>query len=130
MSLFVNSSILRVQDICLDELFGLPKPLEIAVNPNQAKQKVECITILWEHTLISFQVKGVQNFSGRLDPMIQHASNLSKPQLKFRRKVDNGDSIPRRLTLRHKYNARVPLGYDLREYGADGATIGMYVSLD
>lgn len=50
--------------------------------------------------------------NGRLDPALQHASHLPKPQLKFKRKVDNTD-MPWRPTLKHKYNAQVPLGYDM-----------------
>ena len=48
---------------------------------------------------------------GRLDPALQHASRLPKPQLTFSRAVDNRNSAPWRHTLKHKYNAQVPLGY-------------------
>ncbi|KAK7676364.1 hypothetical protein QCA50_020668 [Cerrena zonata] len=48
---------------------------------------------------------------GRLDPALQHASRLPKPQLNFTRRVDNRNLVPWRHTLKHKYNAQVPLGY-------------------
>ncbi|KAI0345691.1 hypothetical protein BDW22DRAFT_1426352 [Trametopsis cervina] len=86
-------------DTCLDEFRGLTKPPAIAVNPEPKKQKA---------------AKKPTASSGRLDPVIQHASHLPKPQLKFRRKVNNDDALPWRPTLRHKYNAQVPLGYDLK----------------
>ena len=43
--------------------------------------------------------------------MIQHAPHLPKPQLKFKRKVDNSNDVVWSPVLRHKFNARVPLGY-------------------
>lgn len=52
---------------------------------------------------------------GRLDPALQHASHLPKPQLKFKKKVDNNDMSPWRPTLPHKYNAQVPLGYTYQD---------------
>lgn len=58
---------------------------------------------------------------GRLDPSLQHASYLSKPQLKFKRKIDNHDYSPWLPTLSHKYNAQVPIGYNYRE--TDGTVI-------
>jgi exosome complex exonuclease RRP6 len=48
---------------------------------------------------------------GRLDPSLSHASHLAKPQLKFRTPPDNFADGPWRPTLKHKYNAQVPLGY-------------------
>ena len=57
---------------------------------------------------------------GRLDPSILHAAHLPKPQLKFRKKVDNSNSSVWSPRLRHKYNAQVPLGYGLHDtVGAD-----------
>ena len=68
--------------------------------------------------------------SGRLDPALQHASHLLKPQLKFKRKVDNNDVSPWRPTLRHKYNAKVPLGYDMRDDNdMEDTSSRLYVSL-
>jgi hypothetical protein len=52
---------------------------------------------------------------GRLDPAIQHASHLRKPQLDFTVKPNNLDTSPWYPTLKHKYNARVPLGYDYHD---------------
>ena len=39
---------------------------------------------------------------------------MPKPQLQFRTKVDNFSTTPWAPNLRHKYNAKVPLGYNLR----------------
>lgn len=52
---------------------------------------------------------------GRLDPALQHASHLPKPQLLFRRKADNTDITPWHPSISHKYNAQVPLGYNLND---------------
>ncbi|KIK69880.1 hypothetical protein GYMLUDRAFT_150634 [Collybiopsis luxurians FD-317 M1] len=51
---------------------------------------------------------------GALDPAIQHASHLPKPQLKFKRKVAN-DDVPWRPSLSHKFNAQVPLGFNYHD---------------
>ncbi|KAH9031129.1 ribonuclease H-like domain-containing protein [Lactarius pseudohatsudake] len=51
---------------------------------------------------------------GRQEPVIQHAPDLQKPQLKFKRKVDNTNGILWSPTLRHNFNTRVPLGYTTR----------------
>ena len=66
--------------------------------------------------------------AGRLDPVIQHASHLPKPQLKFTRRPDNSSAMWRP-ALRHKYNAQVPLGYDLRDEDEDTDMNASYVSL-
>lgn len=48
---------------------------------------------------------------GRLDPALQHASHIVKPQLKFKHKPDNHRKYHWYPSLKHKYNAQVPLGY-------------------
>ncbi|KAG1898234.1 ribonuclease H-like domain-containing protein [Suillus fuscotomentosus] len=60
---------------------------------------------------------------GRLDPALQHASHLPKPQLLFNTKVDNRNEspyIPAR-TLEHKWCARVPLGYIFHDQDESGS---------
>lgn len=52
---------------------------------------------------------------GRLDPALQHASALAKPQLSFKRRPDNGNMSIWQPTLKHKYNAQIPLGYKLTD---------------
>jgi exosome complex exonuclease RRP6 len=52
---------------------------------------------------------------GRLDPALQNAPHLPKPQLLFKKKVDNEDDSPWYPTLPHKYNAQVPLGHKYRD---------------
>ncbi|KAH8998549.1 ribonuclease H-like domain-containing protein [Lactarius akahatsu] len=85
-------------DIALDQFSGRSKAPAIAINPPEPKKVTP---------------------KGRQEPVIQHASHLQKPQLKFKRKVDNTNSIVWSPTLRHKFNARMPLGFTF-----DPATIG------
>ncbi|KAG1751039.1 ribonuclease H-like domain-containing protein [Suillus lakei] len=85
-------------DMCLDDYLGRKKEPSIVVPapPNQSNNSSK---------------KPAPR--GRLDPALQHASHLPKPQLLFNTKVDNRNEspyIPAR-TLEHKWCARVPLGY-------------------
>ncbi|KAI0088479.1 hypothetical protein BDY19DRAFT_1007236 [Irpex rosettiformis] len=96
--------LLERADICLDDFMGLTKAPAIAVNPQPVKQKT---------------MKQSNSTPGRLDPALQHASHLAKPQLKFKRKVNNDDSVPWGPTLKHKYNAQVPLGQELHDQDID-----------
>ncbi|KAH9480124.1 Exosome complex exonuclease rrp6 [Psilocybe cubensis] len=80
--------LLERTDICLDEFWGKNKAPAIAINPPKPKKS---------HT-------------GEKGHVVQHAANLSKPQLLFPKKADNSDS-PWYPTLSHKYNAKVPLGH-------------------
>ncbi|KAK0185739.1 ribonuclease H-like domain-containing protein [Armillaria mellea] len=90
-------------DISLDEYQGKTKPPAIAINPpvelSSAKKKKP---------------------SGQPAPVIQHAANLAKPQLKFKVLVDNNNApwFPR---LKHKYHARVPLGYKFIDQDSDAS---------
>ncbi|KAH9933267.1 ribonuclease H-like domain-containing protein [Amylocystis lapponica] len=96
--------LLERADICLDEYLGRSKPPAIAVNPVQPSTS---------------KTKKPNVPQGRLDPALQHASHLPKPQLLFKRKPDNSrDSIWHPI-LRHKYNAQVPLGYNLHNDSGD-----------
>ena len=79
------------QDIALDQFSGRTKAPAIAINPPEPKKKVVA--------------------KGRQEPVLQHVAHLPKPQLKFKRKVDNTNGVVWSPTLRHKFNARVPLGY-------------------
>ena len=79
------------QDIALDQFSGRTKAPAIAINPPQPKKKAAS--------------------KGRQGPVLQHVPHLPKPQLKFKRKVDNTNGVVWSSTLRHKFNARVPLGY-------------------
>ncbi|KZT64247.1 hypothetical protein DAEQUDRAFT_698972 [Daedalea quercina L-15889] len=92
--------LLERADICLDEFLGRSKPPAIAVNPAQP-------------TVQKSRKANVP--PGRLDPALQHASSLAKPQLSFRRRPDNGNTSMWQPTLKHKFNAQVPLGYNLRD---------------
>ncbi|KAI0671048.1 hypothetical protein C8Q78DRAFT_1190600 [Trametes maxima] len=96
----VMDQLLERADIGLDEFLGHAKAPAIAINATPAAAQ-----------------KPKKNIAqtGRLDPALQHASHLPKPQLAFKRKVDNTNGTAWQPTLRHKYNAKVPLGYNLRE---------------
>ncbi|KAE9407816.1 hypothetical protein BT96DRAFT_954400 [Gymnopus androsaceus JB14] len=86
-------------DMSLDEFLGRNKAPAIAINMNATMAK---------------KTKA----KGALDPVIQHASHLPKPQLKFKRKIENNDA-PWYPTLSHKYNAQVPLGYNYHDSDTD-----------
>ena len=47
----------------------------------------------------------------RLDPALIHASNIVKPQTKFKKHINNSSDTEWSSSMRHKYNAQVPLGY-------------------
>lgn len=66
----------------------------------------------------SEQTKTIGRSNTQRDFVVQHAAHLKKPQLRFKEAVDNSNSIwhPK---LKHKYNAKVPLGHI---YVEDGAT--------
>ncbi|KAJ3907942.1 hypothetical protein F5879DRAFT_1007977 [Lentinula edodes] len=84
-------------DMSLDEHLGRNKAPAIAINANSNATK-----------------PSTRKPKGALDPAIQHASQLPKPQLNFKRHVLNND-VPWYPTLSHKYNAQVPLGYNFYE---------------
>ncbi|KAG2131815.1 ribonuclease H-like domain-containing protein [Suillus clintonianus] len=101
--------LLERTDMCLDDYLGRKKEPAIAVPalPNQSNNSS----------------KKTPAQRGRLDPALQHASHLPKPQLLFNTKVDNhNDSpyIPAR-TLEHKWCARVPLGYIFHDQDESGS---------
>lgn len=86
-----------MQDIALDQFSGRTKAPAIAIKPLEPKMKATS--------------------SKRQAPVIQHVSRLPKPQLKFKRKSDHTNGIPWLPTLRHKFNAQVPLGYNFQSVG-------------
>ncbi|KAI0049395.1 hypothetical protein FA95DRAFT_1556869 [Auriscalpium vulgare] len=104
-SLIVESmdQLLERADICLDQYTGRTKAPAIAVHPPQPAAKKPIVS------------------NGRLDPSLQHAHYLPKPQLKFKKKVNNENGLVWYPSLRHKYNAQVPLGHNLHSDGIDSA---------
>jgi exosome complex exonuclease RRP6 len=60
---------------------------------------------------------------GRLDPAIQYASHLAKPQLKFKSKPNNDRNFLWQPFLKHKYNAQVPLGHNLQDDAVRSASM-------
>ncbi|KAH7915435.1 hypothetical protein BJ138DRAFT_86795 [Hygrophoropsis aurantiaca] len=99
-SLVVDSmdQLLERTDNCLDKYLGRIKAPAIEVKDAPEPK-----------------AKSVNMPKGRLDPALQHASHLPKPQLRFKQKVDNFTNAPWYPTLPHKYNAQVPLGYHFRD---------------
>lgn len=77
--------------------------------------------------------KKSQKFSaprGHLDPALQHASHLRKPQLSFKRKPDNDNNTSWYPGLTHKYHAQVPLGFNYHDSDLSGpsdSTVTLYV---
>ncbi|EIN12508.1 hypothetical protein PUNSTDRAFT_97267 [Punctularia strigosozonata HHB-11173 SS5] len=114
--------LLERADMNLDEFLGKNKAPAIAVNPSvsrtqqrQPPQQSESSAPKPKPSL------------GRLDPALQHASHLRKPQLSFTRTVDNASQDPWKPTLKHKYNAQVPLGYRFQdEEGGDATSAGIH----
>ncbi|KAF9468748.1 hypothetical protein BDZ94DRAFT_1304497 [Collybia nuda] len=102
-SMVVDSmdQLLERTDICLDEYLGQIRAPAIVVNP--AMQPIR---------------KNHSVSQGQLDPAIQHASHLVKPQLSFKRKVENNE-LPWYPSLSHKYHAQLPLGYVFRDTDSD-----------
>lgn len=95
-------------DMCLDDYLGRKKEPAITV-PALPKQS-------------NNSSKRLPTPRGRLDPALQHASHLPKPQLLFNTKVDNRNEspyIPSR-TIKHKWCARVPLGYTFHDQDGGG----------
>ena len=90
------------QDSCLDIIQGHNKTPIISLNPNAAETGVRLLKPSQAKTNTSH---------GRLDPALQHASHIAKPQLKFKHKPDNHRNYRWSPSLKHKYNAKVPLGY-------------------
>ncbi|KAF5362917.1 hypothetical protein D9758_007096 [Tetrapyrgos nigripes] len=89
--------LLEKTDMNLDEFLGRNKAPAIAINPSTRNNK-----------------KSNNASGGQLDPVIQHASHLPKPQASFKKKIDNSDS-PWYPTLTHKYHAQIPLGYHFHD---------------
>ncbi|KAH9829634.1 uncharacterized protein C8Q71DRAFT_717962 [Rhodofomes roseus] len=106
--------LLERADIRLDEFLGRSKPPAIAVNPAQPTAQ---------------KAKKTNALPGRLDPALQHASTLTKPQLSFKRRPDNNNMSIWHPTLKHKYNAQVPLGYNLRDDDTEENLSGQSASL-
>ncbi|KAJ7477037.1 hypothetical protein B0H11DRAFT_1308173 [Mycena galericulata] len=102
-SLVVDSmdQLLERTDMCLDEFLGRIKAPQVAIDYDARKT-----------------VKKNPTAKGQLDPAIQHASNLAKPQLAFKQPVNNSDE-PWYPALAHKFNAQVPLGHIYRDSDAE-----------
>ncbi|KAJ7579253.1 hypothetical protein C8J56DRAFT_1006792 [Mycena floridula] len=99
-SLVVDSidQLLEKTDMCLDQVLGRTKPVTVA--------------------LAAPKTLKASSRGGPLDPALQHASHIPKPQATFKTPVDNTDK-PWYPSLPHKFNAQVPLGYHFREAESD-----------
>ncbi|KAJ6579470.1 ribonuclease H-like domain-containing protein [Mycena vulgaris] len=105
-SLVVDSmdQLLERTDICLDEFLGRTKAPLVAIN--------------YDAPGLRKTVKKNPTPRGQLDPAVQHASHLAKPQLAFKHPVNNTDE-PWYPALSHKFNAQVPLGHIYRDSDAE-----------
>ncbi|KAJ7929003.1 hypothetical protein B0H13DRAFT_2652544 [Mycena leptocephala] len=105
-SLIVDSmdQLLERTDICLDEFMGRTKAPLVAIN----------------YDAPGLRKTGKKNPAqrGQLDPAVQHASHLAKPQFAFKHAVNNSDE-PWYPALSHKFNAQVPLGHIYRDSDAE-----------
>jgi exosome complex exonuclease RRP6 len=90
--------------MALDQYLGRNKAPAIAVNEAKASKVAK---------------PPASKQKSKLDPVVQHASHLTKPQMAFKVKPDNFSDAPWLPTLRHKYHAQVPLGFVFDECGAD-----------
>lgn len=113
----------------MDEYLGRTKPPAIAVNsvvPVLQKVRINSMYVI---KFLTHLMKKTSVPRGRLDPALQHASHLRKPQLAFKKVVDNNDT-PWYPNILHKYNAQVPLGYAAYHDSAgilDGTSATVYV---
>lgn len=106
-----------IQDIALDTYLGRSKAPAIAINAPITRSS-------GSQNQNQNQSQGQKN---QIDPSLQHAAYLPKPQLKFITRVDNNDSDGEAewdpsARMKHKWNAKMPLGYVFREenQGEDG----------
>ncbi|EPQ54765.1 hypothetical protein GLOTRDRAFT_77494 [Gloeophyllum trabeum ATCC 11539] len=108
--------LLERADMSLDQYLGRIKAPAIAVNaPKPTAQKVQTHGVTFWIVLTYVTLQKPNAPRGRLDPTLQHASHLPKPQLKFRPPPSNVNGDVWRPRLKHKYNAQVPLGYVFRD---------------
>ncbi|KAJ7499560.1 hypothetical protein FB451DRAFT_1073819 [Mycena latifolia] len=105
-SLVVDSmdQLLERTDMCLDEFLGRTTAPLVAIN--------------YDAPGLRKTAKKNPTLRGQLDPGVQHASHLAKPQLAFKHPVNNGDE-PWYPALSHKFNAQVPLGHIYRDSDAE-----------
>jgi len=104
-----------VQDICLDHYLGRTKVLQLPLILHPKRQVINAFISVSKHF---FAQKKASHASGSIGSRYQHASHLKKPQLSFKRKVENND-LPWHPMLSHKYNAKVPLGNQHRDSDVD-----------
>lgn len=126
-----------LQDTSLDVYQGKSKVSAIvvtdAITPTAARKVRYCV--IFSSVSCSQRALQPQKQSstaaprGQLDPALQHAHRLPKPQLSFLAKVDNSDT-PWYPTLPHKYNARVPLGHHFQIGHAQSSDTTMYALPD
>ncbi|KAJ7265982.1 hypothetical protein B0H12DRAFT_179215 [Mycena haematopus] len=100
----VMDQLLERTDICLDEFLGRTKGPLVAIN--------------YDAPGLRKTAKKIPAQRGQLDPAVQHAAHLVKPQLAFKNPVNNTDQ-PWHPALSHKFNAQVPLGHIYRDSDAE-----------
>ena len=93
--------------MCLDDFLRKIKDLAFAINPPTISEaKVQSISSF----LFLKPTQKPSAIKGHLELVVQLAFILPKPQLSFKKKLDDSDS-PWYPILPHKYNDQVALGY-------------------
>ncbi|KAI9496799.1 ribonuclease H-like domain-containing protein [Zychaea mexicana] len=87
----VVDGLLEKADVCLDEMLG-----RTGKGNDQIKQQAAEVA---------------QVSKGKLEYKLLHASNIVRPQMKFKDAVDNSNSTPFIRKIKHKPHAQVPLEY-------------------
>ena len=115
------------QDSCLDIIQGHNKAPVISINPNPVETGV-CMAKFPPSALLTASQAKTKPSRGRLDPALQHASHITKPQLMFKHKPNNHRDYRWSPSLKHKYHAKVPLGY-IHPHDQDESTSRVHVVL-
>ncbi|KIY69320.1 hypothetical protein CYLTODRAFT_372907 [Cylindrobasidium torrendii FP15055 ss-10] len=110
----------RFDSCVVDRVDQLLERVDTALDEYTGRSKVPAIAV----QVAPKQTKTTGR-SNQRDFVVQHAAHLEKPQLRFKETVDNSNSIwhPR---LKHKYNAKVPLGHSYVEEGVTASQL-LYV---
>ncbi|KAI9254611.1 ribonuclease H-like domain-containing protein [Phascolomyces articulosus] len=96
----IIDSLLEKADVCLDEMTG-----QKGRKPEQIKQK---------------PTEVAQVSKGKLEYKLLHASNIVRPQMKFKDRVDNSNSTPFIRKIKEKPHAMVPLNFETIDEAEEG----------
>jgi exosome complex exonuclease RRP6 len=100
------------ESVVVETMDRLLEGADIAIDKHTGKSKAPAISVNAQPAKSNSKPKAATNTPA---PVVQHAAHLAKPQLKFKCPVDNTNGVVRTRSLKHKYNAKVPLGYVFNE---------------